>query len=50
MYPSDTAGIISMGTQFRFMQKVGSGKWLFGVSRHLHEDPDNFDPKCGTHV
>ena len=50
MHPSDTEGIKSMGTQFRFMQRVGRRKWVFGGSRHPHEDPDNFDRKYGIHV
>ena len=50
MHPSNTQKIKSMGTQFRFVQKVSRGRWLFGGSRHPIEDPTNFDPKYGTHV
>lgn len=50
MHLSNGNNVLSMGTQFRTLMKVGKGKWLFGGSRHPDEDPNNFDPKHGRFI
>mmetsp|Transcript_433 Transcript_433/g.723 ORF Transcript_433/g.723 Transcript_433/m.723 type:complete len:425 (-) Transcript_433:616-1890(-) len=50
MHLSNDENVLSMGTQFRTLIRAGSGKWLFGGSRHPDEDPQNFDPKHGRFI
>jgi len=50
MHPENTHRVKSMGSQFRFLMKVGYDQWIFVGSRYPDEDPTEFDNKCGKFV